>query len=100
MHGASWNEVLFASTNGNSLFTDDQRVAALHDDHIFVVVVNVGSRTCRFVARPKSHLAFICPIKHIAFHAWRRLALFCDSVRSRTHELGKFIHTHCPSKMT
>ena len=38
---AARDEILFACAYGNFLAVDDQRVTALHDQHVFVVVVDV-----------------------------------------------------------
>jgi len=35
------NEVFFSRPYGNPLSIDDERIAALHNDHVFVVVVNM-----------------------------------------------------------
>jgi hypothetical protein len=47
------NEVFFAGPYWNSLAIDDQGIAALHNDHVFVVIVSVCHRCCSFTASPK-----------------------------------------------
>ena len=35
------NKEFFSRPDGNSLSIDDQRIAALHNDHVFVIVVDM-----------------------------------------------------------
>lgn len=73
MRYASRYEVFFSSSDRNVFTVDGQRVAALHDEHVFVIIVDMfrGSRV--LIASPECHLASVHSIKHVAFHTWRCL---------------------------
>ena len=45
---------------------------------------------------PKSHLAALRPVKHVAFYTGRGLAGSSDSVRRGSHELREIIHRLSP----
>jgi hypothetical protein len=80
VHQALSNEVFFSRSNGNSLSIDDQRVATLYDDHVFIVLAGLSSRRRCLVTLPKGHLASIRAVIYVAFHAGCGLALRGDSV--------------------
>jgi|ERR1035438_5547158 hypothetical protein len=89
---ASRDEKFLAGFQGDAVSIDDQRVAALHDHHVFVVIVGVNGGISCLTAGPKSHLTAVHAIEHVAFDAWRGLASGSNSVRGISHELGKFVH--------
>jgi hypothetical protein len=66
MNYAPRNEVFFAVSHGNALAVDDHRIAACHDQHVLVEIVDLGSGGRVFIRGPKSHLAAVGTIKNIA----------------------------------
>ena len=82
----------------NPLPIDDQGVAALHHEHVLVVVMHMSRRRSRFMTLPECHLASIDPIKHVTFHTRRCLARCRDSVCRSPHELRKIIHLFTPRR--
>lgn len=86
------DEVFLSGPHRNSLPADNQRIAALHNCHVFVVLMRMGRRSRRLMAGPKGHLAPVRPIEHITLYAGRRLAGADYSVRSMLHELREPVH--------
>jgi hypothetical protein len=89
---APWDEIFLSIFQGNPLSINDQRVAALHNDHIFVVIVGMRFRWRCFVARPKCHLAPICSIEHVTLDSSGGLIGSCDPVHGMFHEFGEIVH--------
>jgi hypothetical protein len=86
------NEILLARPYWNPLALDEERVAALHNQHVFVILMHmlVGHRV--FGASPKRHLASVFSIEDVTFNAPRRLIRAGDPVRWMFHELWKGVH--------
>jgi hypothetical protein len=89
---AARDEVFFSGFQGNPVSIDDQRVATLHDDHIFVVIVDMLRRRPGFSTRPERHLAALDPIEHVTLDTWSGLMGSGNLVRGIFHELRKVVH--------
>ncbi len=63
-----WDEIFLSGPYRNSLPVDNPRIAALLNDHVFVVIVSMGRRCRGFMASPEGHLAPIYPIEYITLH--------------------------------
>src|SRR6266498_5464332 len=70
MQYAPRDEVLLSGLQRNPLPVNDQGIAALDHDHVFVVVVGVRCGSRSFTAGPKRHLAAICPIEYVTLDSW------------------------------
>ena len=86
------NEVFFAGPYWNSLAIDDQGIAALHNDYVFVVIVSVCRRCCSFTASPKCHLAPVFSVEDVTLNARSRLIGLRDPVGRMFHEFGEIVH--------
>ncbi len=73
---------------------NDQRVAALHDQHVFVVLMNVEFGRWVVLACPERHLAAFRPTEDIALDSQRRLIAFRDFIQRSLHEGGKVVHKY------
>jgi len=76
----------------NPLFINDQRVATLHDEHVFVIIMHMLGGDCVFRTRPKRHLASVFPIEDVTLNSRRRVIRTRNSVSRMFHELGEDIH--------
>jgi hypothetical protein len=92
VHYTSGDDILLACIYRNPLSVNDKRVATLHDEHVFVIIMHMLSGNGVFGARPKRHLASVLPIEYITFDARRRLIRTRNSVYRILHELGEDIH--------
>jgi hypothetical protein len=92
MPGPLRNEILFSGSDWYALVINYERVAALNDDHVFVVFMRVRSRHRGFTASPKRHLTSIGPIKDVPFNSWDSLAAGGNLVCGTPHEIWKIIH--------
>jgi len=88
----AWNQVLLASFDGNPLPINQQCVAALHNQHVLMKVMDMLCGTCGLSASPKRHLAFIGSVEDISFDTGSRLIRSGDPVRGIPHELRKSVH--------
>lgn len=89
----TWNQILLPFLHRNPFSANDEGIATLHNEHVFVVIVNVFPRRSCLSACPDRHLASICPVEHIAFYSRSGLLGWCDSVRWVLHELRKVLHS-------
>src|ERR1017187_8174343 len=71
---------------------NDQCVAPLHHNHVFVELVHMRRRGCCLGAGPERHLASIRPVKHIPFDSGSRLTARGDPVDWLLHELREVFH--------
>jgi hypothetical protein len=92
MPGPFWNKVLLSRSDWNALATDNQRIAALHNGKVFVVVMHVGSGYHRFATSPECHLTPIGSIKDVSFYPGSELTARSDLVCWMLHEIWKIIH--------
>src|SRR5271165_6720648 len=67
------DEVFVSGAERNALPIDNQCVASLHHDHVFVEFVRVGRGGSGLAARPKCHLAPAGAVEHVALDSRRRL---------------------------
>jgi|GEM_PF-3776963 hypothetical protein len=89
--------VLMSGSQSNSLIVNNQRVASLHHDHVFVIVVRMWHRHSVLSTRPKCHLCTVDSVKNIAFDSGSRLATSSDWIHVIFHEIWKCIHAfHSP----
>lgn len=86
------NEIFLACIYRNALSLNEERVATLHDKHVFVIIVHMLAGNCVFSARPKRHLASVLPVENVTFNAGCRLSRTRNSVGRMLHELGKRMH--------
>src|SRR5437016_4037273 len=93
---ATWNEVLLSSADRNPLSTNDQGVTTLHNQHVFVVFMNVDGRGSSFAACPKCHLASVHAIESVTSNARCRLIRGCDLVDGVLHEFREVVHSCDP----
>jgi hypothetical protein len=68
-------------------------IAALHNDHVFVVIVSVCRRCCSFTASPKCHLAPVFSVEYVTLDARSRLIGLRDHVCRMFHEFGEIVHS-------
>lgn len=87
------NQILLPFLHRNPFSANDEGIATLHNEHVFVVIVNVFHRRSCLSACPDRHLASICPVEHIASCSRSGLLGCCDSVRWMLHELRKVLHS-------
>ncbi len=90
---AAWNEIFFSGLHRNPLPIDDQGIAALHNDHVFVVIVDMRRRYRIFTAAPKRHLASVSAVEDVPLNAWGRLTGDCDPVCRMFHEFWEIVHS-------
>src|ERR1035437_2394404 len=90
--GALRDEVLLTGSDGNALVINNQGVAALHDDHVFVEVMHMWRGQGRFAAGPECHLAPVHSVKDVTFYSGSRLTARCDPVGRTLHELREIVH--------
>lgn len=65
------DEIFFPRSDRDTIFTEDQGVAALHYEHVFVEGVNVRRGNRRLLACPESHLTIIHAVIHVALDTRR-----------------------------
>jgi len=53
------DEIFLTGTDWNALAVDNQGIAALHDEHVFVEIMHMGRGACWFAAGPEGHLAAV-----------------------------------------
>jgi len=96
---ATWDEVFLPGSHGNPFAMNDQGIATLHHDHVFVVIVGVWRGFSGLTAGPESHLASVCTVEDKTLNAWSRLTGLRDLVGGMLHEFWKIYHgcKHCPT---
>src|SRR5262249_9251900 len=85
-------KVLLASPNGDTLAINDQRIAALHNDKVFIVVMDMRRRYCGLMTGPECHLTPVRSVKNIALYSRSRLTARCDLVYRTLHEAWEILH--------
>lgn len=93
MQYATRDEVLLSSAQWNPFPINDQGIAALDHDHVFVVIVDVRSGSRGLAAGPKRHLAPIRSIEYVPFDSWGGLIGLRNPVCWMFHEFGKIVHS-------
>ena len=92
------NQILLPFLHRNLFSANYEGIATLHNEHVFVVIVNVLHRRSCLSACPERRLASICPVEHIAFYSRSSLFGCHDSVRWMLHEFREVLHSrtsHC-----
>src|SRR5215470_5759584 len=92
MRGSLRNEVFLPGPYRNRFAVDNQCVATLYNEQVFVKLMNMSFRARSFTACPKRHLAAVCAFKNITFNSRSRLISQCNLVGRVFHEFGEFIH--------
>src|SRR5215469_15268868 len=92
VHCAASNEMFLACIYWNPLPVNDERVATLHDQHVFVIVMHLFGGNRAFGTGPKCHLAAVFPIEDVTFNSRRCLIRARNPVGGILHELGEDIH--------
>lgn len=87
-----WDEEFVSGIQRYALATDNERVAALYHQHVFIVIVRMDRRSRRLIAGPKSHLASVGAIEDITLHSPSGLIARGDSIHRTLHELWKTLH--------
>src|ERR1035441_2444636 len=90
--GSRRDEVFVSGVQRNAPPLDNQGVASLHYDHVFVVVKRVRSGWRCLTARPKCHLATVGSVEDIALDSGCRLIRCGDPVCGMLHEFGAISH--------
>ena len=86
------NQILLASFDRNAPAVNQQCVAALHNQHVLIEIMDMLGGSCGLSACPERHLALIRSVEHISFNAGSRPILPGDPVRGVPHELWEGIH--------
>jgi hypothetical protein len=92
MHNTARNEVLLTGLYRNLPSFNDNCVATLHDEHVFIKFMPVLGRYSILHTRPKCHLASLYPVKNVTLDTGCGLICAGDSVGRVLHEPRKSIH--------
>ena len=92
MRHAAWNEVFVSRIYWNSLAVDDEGIAPLNNDHVFVVFMDMGCGFGCHSTRPICHLASISALVHITHNSRSGLTGGGNLNGRVLHEFRKFIH--------
>jgi hypothetical protein len=65
---------------------------ALHNDHVFVVIVDMFRRGRSPSTCPERHLVSIGSVEHVTLHTWSGLTGSGNPVSGMPHEFRKLIH--------
>src|SRR5215469_17349426 len=97
MRYAARDKVFLSSPHRDPPSTNDQRVAALHHQNVFVVVMDMLGRRCILSAGPECHLTSISSIEHVALNSRSGLTGGGNLVGRMFHEFRKAVHiaNHC-----
>ena len=92
MRHSTSDEIFLARSHWYAFPIDDQCVASLHNNHVFVVIMGVRCGFSCVAAGPKCHLATIFSVKHITINSRSRLMGPRYPVCRMFHELRKIVH--------
>ena len=92
MRHSTSDEIFLARSHWYAFPIDDQCVASLHNNHVFVVIMGVRCGFCSVAAGPKCHLTTIFSVKNITLNSSSRLMGPRYPVCRMFHELGKIVH--------
>jgi hypothetical protein len=92
MRHTARDEVLLACLHRNPFPVNDQRVTALHNHHIFVLVMDMFHGGRGFTASPERHLASVGSIEYVTLGAGRGLIGAGDPVGGVLHKFRKGVH--------
>src|ERR1035441_3617182 len=96
---ATGNVVFHSSSDGNPISINNQGVAALYHEHIFIKFVNMGGRGSGLGACPKRHLTAVRAVEHVTLNALSCLIRLCDPVERMFHEFRKVAHGCNPTHL-
>lgn len=86
------DEIFVSGVQRNAPPIDNQDVASLHYDHVFVVVMSMRGGWRCLTTLPKRHLAPVSPVEDVALDSRCRLICCGDPVCWMLHELGEIVH--------
>lgn len=86
------NQKLLACFDRNARSINQQRIAALHHEHVFIEFMYVLGRSCGLGACPKCHLAHIGSVEDVSFDTGSCLIRPGDTVRAVLHKLRECVH--------
>jgi hypothetical protein len=86
------DEIFVSDVQRNAPPIDNQGVASLHYDYVFVVVMSMRGGWRCLTTPPKRHLAPVSSIEDVALDSRCRLICCRDPVCWMLHELGKIVH--------
>jgi transposase len=86
------DEIFLSGFDRNPFSIDDQRLAALHNKHVLVVIVDLRRRGRGFAAIPERHRASVCAVEDVTLNARGRLAGTRDPVGRIFHECREIHH--------
>jgi len=89
---AARDDVFLPSFYLNPLPVDDQRIATLHNYHVFVIIVDMFRRGRSLSTCPERHLGSVGSVEHITLRTWGGLTGSGDPVSGMPHEFGKLVH--------
>src|SRR5215469_1124981 len=92
VRGAPWDDVFLPSFYLDPLPVDDQRIATLHNYHVFVIIVDMFRRGRSLSTCPERHLCSVGSVEHITLHTWSGLTGSGNLVRGMPHEFRKLVH--------
>src|ERR1035441_2936748 len=96
---ATGNVVFHSSSDGNPISINNQGIAALRHEHVFIESVNMGGRGSGLGACPKRHLTAVRAVEHVTLNALSCLTRLCDPVERILHEIGKVVHGCNPTHL-
>src|SRR5215831_8899897 len=96
VRGTARDKVFLSSPHRDPLPANDQRVAALHHQNVFVVVMDMLGRRRILSAGPECHLTSISSIEHVALNSRSSLTGGGNLVGRMFHEFRKVIHMAHP----
>ncbi len=64
-----WYEIFLSGFDGDAFVINDEGVAALYHDHVFVVIMHMRCGNSGLVASPECHLTPICSVKDVTLDA-------------------------------
>jgi hypothetical protein len=86
------DEIFLSGFYWNVLAIDDQVVAALNDQHVFVEVVDMRLGCGGLAAGLEGHLAAVYAVEYVSFDSRGGLTARRDFVCRALHEVWEFIH--------
>lgn len=97
MRYAARDEVFLPSPHPNPLSANDQRIATLYHQHVFIVVMDMLGRGRILSTDPERHLTSINSIEDVALNSRSSLTRGGNLVGRMFHEFRKVVHiaTHC-----
>src|SRR5262249_145523 len=89
---AALDDVFLPATYLHPLPIDDQRIATLHNYHVFVVIVYMFRGGRSLSTCPERHLSSVGSVEHITLHTRSGLTGSGNPVSGMPHEFRKVVH--------